>query len=131
MRIPTAFRVPTTLLLATALLPLLQGCVVVAVAAGAAGVAYVNGDLEATLEASPPRIVDASVKVLEEMEVEVQSSDKSGIDGRTVGRTALNKKVDIAVKRETDTTSKVVIRIDTFGDESLSRQILEKIRTNL
>ena len=109
----------------------LSGCVVVAVAAGAATVAYVNGDLEATVEASPPKVVEASEAALKGMEIDVTSSEKSGIDGRVVGRSALNKKVEIAVKRETDTTSKLSIRIDTFGDEALSRQIYDKIRAEL
>ena len=111
--------------------PVLSGCVVVAVAAGAATVAYVNGDLEATVEASPPRVVEASEAALKGMEIDVTSSEKSGIDGRVVGRSALNKKVEITVKRESDTTSKLSIRIDTFGDESLSRQIYDKIRAEL
>ncbi len=109
----------------------LQSCVVVAVAAGAATVAYINGDLEATVDASPPKVVEASEAALKGMEIDITSSEKSGYDGRVVGRTALNKKVEITVKRETDTTSKLAIRIDTFGDESLSRQIYDKIRAEL
>ena len=109
----------------------LEGCVVVAVGAGAAGVAYLNGDFEATLDATPPRVVDATEAALKEMEVEIQPPERSGIDGRVVGRTALNRKVEVIVKRETDATSKVWIRIDTFGDEPLSRQILEKIKAHL
>jgi hypothetical protein len=127
-------RTPKALLLASLFLAstsALQGCVVVAVAAGAATVAYINGDLEATVEASPPRVVEASEAALKGMEIEVTSSEKSGIDGRVVGRSALNKKVEITVKRESDTTSKLSIRIDTFGDEALSRQIYDKIRAEL
>jgi hypothetical protein len=128
MRIPKALLLAALILASTAAL---QGCVVVAVAAGVAGVAYVNGDLEATVEASPPKVVEASEAALKGMEIDVTSSEKSGIDGRVVGRSALNKKVEITVKRETDTTSKLSIRIDTFGDESLSRQIYDRIRAEL
>jgi hypothetical protein len=127
-------RTPKALLLAGLILAstsALEGCVVVAVAAGVAGVAYVNGDLEATVEASPTRVVEASEAALKDMEVDVKSSEKSGIDGRVVGRTATDKKVEITVKRESDTTSKLSIRIDTFGDEALSRQIYEKIKAEL
>ena len=130
MRIPRLFFHATPALIAAPLL-FLPGCILVAVAAGAAGAAYVNGDLEATLEASPEKVVHASEAALKEMDVSVQSSDATAIDGRVVGRTALNKKVEITVKRETDRTSKISIRIDTFGDESLSRQIYEKIKAKL
>lgn len=128
MRSSRALLAPAALVAAALVLP---GCVVVAVAAGAAGVAYVNGDLEATFDATPPRVVDATEAALKEMEVEIEPPERSGIDGRVVGRTALSRKVEVTVKRDTETTSKVWIRIDTFGDESLSRQILEKIRAHL
>ncbi len=102
-------------------LALLPGCLAVAVAAGAAGVAYVDGDLEAKLDATPQK----------DMNVPIKSKEATAIDGKLVGRTALEKKVEITVQRETETTSKISIRIDTFGDESLSRQILEKIKSKL
>jgi hypothetical protein len=125
---PRAILVTAVLILATAHL---SGCVLVAVGAGAAGVAYVNGEFEAVLDAGPPRVVDAAAAALEEMEVEIQPPERSALDGRVVGRTALGKKVEITVKRQTETTSKLWIRIDTFGDEDLSRQIYERIRAKL
>jgi len=112
-------------------LSLTPGCLVVALAAGVAGVAYVNGDLEAQVDASPQKVVQASVDALKEMDVRILSSDASGIDGRVLGRTALEKKVDVTVKRESDKSSKLSIRVDTFGDETLSRQILDKIKSKL
>jgi hypothetical protein len=117
--------------LTLAVLAALPGCLVGAAAAGVAAAAYVNGDLEAHLDGTPERIVQASEAALKDMAVRVVSSDASGVDGKVVGRTALDKKVEITVRRETDTTSKISIRIDTFGDEELSRQILDKIRTKL
>ena len=119
-------------LLFLAVLATTPGCLLVAVAAGATGAAYVSGDLEAKLEADPPHVVKAATSALQELEVELQGEpDATAVDGHVVGRTALQKKVDIAVKRESETTSKIWIRINTFGDEDLSRQILEKIRSKL
>ena len=117
--------------LSLALLALAPGCVVMALAAGVAGVAYVNGDLEAQLNGTPQKIVQASADALKEMGVHVLSSDSSGIDGRVLGRTAAEKKIDITVKRESDAACKISIRVDTFGDETLSRQILDKIKARL
>ncbi len=109
----------------------LPGCAVVAVAAGVASVAYVNGDLEATIDGTPQKLVQASEAALKELDIHVVSSDASGVDGRVVGRTALQKKADITIKRETDRTCRLAIRVDTFGDEALSRRILDKIRAQL
>jgi hypothetical protein len=121
--------VPSVLILAA--FSMLPACVAVAVAAGAAGIAYVNGDLEAKLVATPQRVIQASEAALKDMEVPIVSKDASAVDGKLIGRTALKKKVEITVQRETETTSKISIRIDTFGDESLSRQILAKIQAKL
>jgi len=110
----------------------LPGCLAVAAAAaGAAGVAYVNGDLEGRLEATPQEVVEASEGALEEMDIKIISVAASGIDGKVVGRTALDKKIDITVKRDDDTGSTISIRVDTFGDEALSRQIFEKTQARL
>jgi len=128
MRAYRPFVVSTSSLVFLALLP---GCLAVAVAAGAAGVAYVDGDLEAELDATPQRVIQASEAALKDMNVPIKSKEATAIDGKLVGRTALEKKVEITVQRETETTSKISIRIDTFGDESLSRQILERIKSKL
>lgn len=97
----------------------------------ASGVAFVNGDLQAVLEGSPEEIVSASLGALKELEVPIVSKETSAVDGKLVGRTALQRKIDITVRRETETASKVSIRVDTFGDEAFSRQILDKIRSKL
>ena len=112
----------------TALLP---GCIVAAAAVGAAGVAYVSGDLEARLEHSPQQVVDAAKNAFSDLEIRVVSAEASAIDGKVVGRTALERRVDLTVHRDGETASKLAIRIDTFGDEELSRQILTKIEEKL
>jgi hypothetical protein len=110
----------------------LPSCLAVAAAAvGAAGVVYVNGDLEGRLEAPPERVVEASQSTLEGMDIHIVSTASSGVDGRVVGRTALDKKVDIRVNRDGSAASKISIRVDTFGDEALSRSIFEAIEAKL
>jgi len=97
----------------------------------AGAVAYVGGDLEGRLDASPQRVVQASEAAFEEMDIRLISADATGIDGKVIGRTALDKKIEITARRDADTSCKVSIRVDTFGDEALSRQIFEKIRSKL
>jgi hypothetical protein len=119
-------------LLSVAALSALPGCILVAAAAlGAAGAAYVNGELEGRLDGSPQQVVRASERALKDMDIQIISADATGIDGKVVGRTALDKKIEISVKRDGDESSKIAIRVDTFGDESLSRQIYDKIKTKM
>ena len=110
----------------------LPGCILVGAAAvGAAGAAYMNGEFKARLDASPQKVVQASEGALKDMDIPIESSVATGVDGRVVGHTALDKKVEITVKREGDTGSKISIRVATFGDEALSRQIYEKIKSRI
>jgi CRISPR/Cas system-associated protein Csm6 len=128
-------RSSVSFLAALCLLPWLfsaSSCVVVAAgAAGAGAVYYVKGEFSATLDATPGQVVTASEKALKEMSISVLSSSSSSVDGKVSARTALDKKIAITVERESEQRSKIGIRVDAFGDEDLSRQIFEKIKSKL
>jgi hypothetical protein len=111
----------------------LSSCVAV-VAAGAAGagtVAYIQGEFSATLDADPPRVIQAAESALSDLSIHVISSSSSGVDGEVTARTATDRGIKIKVARESDQRSKIGIRVDTFGDEALSREIYDKIKAKL
>jgi len=110
----------------------LSGCLVVAAAGAAAGgVAYVSGDLEGTLSANPPQAIAAVERAVEGLGLAKVSSASTDLDGQVVARTAQDKKVTIGVKKTSDGVSSVSIRIGTFGDEAMSVQIYERIKSEL
>lgn len=109
----------------------LSGCVVAAAAGGAAGAAYVLGSLDGPMPASPEKIVEASKDVLEGSDIHVLSSDATSIDGTVVGRTALDRKIEITVKRVDDKQSQVSIRVGTFGDETVSKDLFDRIKAKV
>ena len=126
------FAKTTAVLLTLGALSGFTGCALIAGAAiGAGTAAYVGGDLEGRFEASPQKVVQASETSLKEMDIKVLSANSTEIDGKVVGRTAQDKKIEITIDRDGDAGSKVAIRVDTFGDEALSRQIYDKIQANL
>ena len=108
-----------------------SGCVLVAAGAGAAGAAYVMGELEATLPGTPQAVVQASEAVLKDMEMREITSSATGVDGKVTAKTALDKKLEVTVKRHDDKTSKISIRVGAFGDQQMSRDILERIKARL
>ena len=120
-----------TLGLALAVQTGLSGCVVVAAGAGAAGTAYVMGSLDSSVPGNPEKVVEVSESVLKETDIHVVSKDATGIDGTIVGKTALDKKIQITVKRQDEKTSAISIRVGTFGDRELSQELFEKIRARL
>jgi hypothetical protein len=108
----------------------LSSCVVGDTGAGA-GTAYSFGHLEGTLPGSPQKVVQASESVLKEQDIPIVSSGATGLDGKVVAKTALDKQIEITVKRHDETSSKISIRVGNFGDLELSRSLYEKIKAKL
>jgi len=113
-------------------LALSTGCVaVVAAGAAGAGVAWVRGALQTTLEAPLDRAFAAANAAVREMQLAKVSDRKSSVDAQVVARTALDKKIEITLKRAGDRSTQLDIRVGVFGDEALSLAVLEKIKANL
>lgn len=110
----------------------LTGCVAV-VAAGAAGtgVAWYRGRLEANLDQNIEAVFAASQKALNQLEFANISNKKSAVDAQLASRTALDKKVEITLQKDTDRSTKGMIRVGVFGDETLSMSIMDKIKAAL
>jgi hypothetical protein len=98
---------------------------------GVDGTAFSLGHLDAMVRATPKRVVEAAEAVLREKEIHVVSSAASGVDGKVIGRSALDKRIEITVERKDDETTKLSIQVGTFGDEALSREIYSMIRAKL
>lgn len=114
------------------LIPATQsGCILAAAGAAAGGVLYYKGDLEATVDGPPDKVIAAAEAVMKEMQYPVISKYGSALNGQLVARTGGDKKIVIEAESLGTSSSKVNIRIGTFGDESLSRHILDKIKAQL
>ena len=113
----------------------LPGCLLVAAGAAAggavAGTAYVMGDLEATVQATPPEVVSATRATFERMKILLVSAGATSLDGKVIGRTASDEKITITVESTGPTFSEISIRVGTFGDEEFSRRIYEEILRDL
>jgi hypothetical protein len=112
-----------------------SGCVAVAVgAAGAVGagtVAYVRGELSATLEKKYDGVTQACHRAVEDLRLAKISQRTDALTTVLVARTATDKKVTITVTKSSDTLAQVKIRVGVFGDEPLALAILEKIKSFL
>jgi hypothetical protein len=105
---------------------------VAAVGAGAAGtVAYFKGDLEAVEAASLDDVYQATEKAVEEMELFVISKKKDSLGATFALRDAADKKITIKLTAATEGTTKISIRIGTFGSEAKSQAVYEKIKNNI
>lgn len=124
---------PYRVLLCSALAALLlSGCALALVGGGAAAavgvIAYRNGDLSVMDDVAFPNAYTAVHKAVGDLEFTLVSEKRDALEGEVVARAADSTKVRIRLKRMNEKTTKLMIRFGTFGDESKSRQVLEKIR---
>jgi hypothetical protein len=121
--------------LAVALLVFCNGCALLVVggaaAAGAGAVYYVDGELKDTESASLDAVHAATLAGLRNMQYAIVSDAKDINDAKILARTATDTKIQIQLAKQSPSVTEIRIRVGTFGDESLSRQILDKIKAHL
>ena len=111
----------------------LSGCAAVVIG-GAAGVgtyAYIRGELKTAENATLDRAWSASQAAMEDLQFKITTRQKDAIEGLLIARTAADKKIEINLKKLSDSTTEIRIRVGTFGDEDLSRLIIQKIEKRL
>jgi hypothetical protein len=120
--------------LMAAALPFGSGCALFlvggAAAAGAGTVAYVNGELEETEGVAYDTAYDATLAAMNDMQYAVVDKSKAGVEAKILARTSGDKKIQITLNKQSASVTEIHIRVGTFGDESLSRQILDKIKSH-
>jgi hypothetical protein len=110
------------------------GCLVVAAGAGAAGtVAYMRGDLETEEPYKLDVVYAATREATKQLELSVLEgkTEKDALSAIIVARDAADKRVTIHLKARTEQTTGISIRIGTFGDQTKSQMIYNRIKENL
>jgi hypothetical protein len=106
------------------------GCaaLVVGGAAGAGAVAYVRGELKSLEDVTVAQAWVAAKQAMSDLEFSVTSEEKDAFNGQLIARGASDKKITVNLARKSDVVTEVRIRVGTFGDEAMSRKILETIK---
>lgn len=107
------------------------GCLVVAAGAGAAGtVAYLRGDLEMEEAYNLETVYTATREAMEQLELPVLEgrTEKDALSATIVARDASDKRVTIKLKALSERMTTLSIRIGTFGDQTKSQMIYNRIR---
>ena len=122
-----------TLVLA-AVAALSNGCLLFVAAAGAgAGVgtyAYVSGELQATETVTLDKAWDASQAAMKDLSYSITEKQKDALQAKLVARGAGDKRVEVKLEKKSETVTQIGIRVGTFGDETLSRQILATMKSH-
>jgi len=106
------------------------------VAGGAAAVYYVKGDLEYDLDNDIDRVYRASIRVMDDRDYPVTESDVGDAKGRIeasmpAGGGEKEHNLTINMERKDEYLTHISIRVGVFGDEALSRAILDDIKSRL
>jgi len=114
----------------------LNGCAAVilgaagaGVGAGAGTIAYIKGELKATEEVTLNNAWNAALATMKELEFVIIKDEKDSFEGNIEAYRVTNKKVKIKLLRKTENITEIKIRVGTFGDETLSRVILGKMKS--
>jgi hypothetical protein len=108
------------------------GCFALAAGVGAgAAVAYVRGDLDTTLSANFDRSVRAAQKAMTDLKFAKISEAHDAIQAVLTYRDARDRKIEVFVARETEVSTRLKIRVGTFGEEGLQQEILGRVKSNL
>jgi Protein of unknown function (DUF3568) len=117
---------------AIAFLIFTSGCAAVLVGGAAgAGVAYSMGQLK-SVESAPLEKVYGAVQVAErKLQFDEVDSHKDALEGLVEMKMASDRTVTVKLKRLAESSTEIRIRVGTFGDEAVSRQVLEAIHAAL
>jgi len=102
-----------------------------AAAAGAGTYYYIKGDLKRTYEAPMDKTWEATIKSVEELKLTVESEKHDALSGVIKGKMADEKGFEINLKRLSENSTEVGVRIGTFGDRTKSEAIHDKINSKL
>jgi hypothetical protein len=96
--------------------------------AGAGMVAYAKGELSATEEASFPQVWAAAQVAMDDLDLTIVSRQKGEVSAKLVARGADNRRVTVSLERLVGDLTEIRVRVGIFGEESVSRLVLDKIR---
>ncbi len=99
--------------------------------AGAGMVAYTRGELTAAEGADLDRVWAAAQGAMDDLDFVIQSRLTTAGSAKLIARGAGSRRVTVTVERRVGNLTEISVRVGYFGDEPLSRLILQKIRRRL
>lgn len=118
------------LLLVAVLMLALCGCGRPALIGTEAAV-YSRGALYAVYDKDLNSVYEASVKALEQLEIDVAEKNKDVFYAKVVGKVADGKTITIRMEPAADKVTELRINASTLGNEERSRAVYAKIQQNL
>jgi len=118
------------------LMLVLAGTLVVPVICGCSstnqpGSQYTLGTLSENVDSTPDKVTTAAAKAAEDLKLQEIQSNGTKVDGKVTARTADDKAVTITIAQAGDNVSKVDIQVGATGDQAVSSQLMDGIKSHL
>jgi hypothetical protein len=89
------------------------------------------GAYSTMIDSSPDKVTDAAQKAAEDLKLTDIAAQGTKIDGQVTARNAQGDDVSINIEQAGDNVSKVTIRVGAAGDEAVSKQLVDRIKSHL
>jgi hypothetical protein len=100
-------------------------------AAAGTGVAYMRGDQQANVQATPSQIILAAKATMKDMGMKWIQGSSTSQDGLATCQTADETTIRVIAHSQGDGITSLAVRVGTFGDQDMSRAILDGIMNRL
>jgi hypothetical protein len=110
----------------------LAGCIplIVGAAAGAGGIAYVQGTLEKNFDKPVAKLQRAATAGLKDIGAIVTHEEADQHAGK-IKAEFMEKEITIDIEALTEKASKIKIRVGVFGDEAISQTVLNAVTNRI
>jgi hypothetical protein len=89
------------------------------------------GVYSTNVDASPDKVTTAAQKAADDLKLTDIVGNGTKVDGKVTAKDAQGDVVTIDIVQAGDSVSKVTIHVGTTGDEALSKQLVDKIKSHL
>jgi|ERR1700722_22265 len=95
------------------------------------GAQEVMGSYTTMIDSSPDKVTNAAQKAAEDLKLADITAQGTKIDGQVTAHDAHGDDVSINIQQAGENVSKVVIRVGATGDEAVSKQLVDRIKSHL
>ncbi len=121
--------------IATLILSILSLGAVISIQAGCStdqpGATNTLGFYTTNINSTPDKVTTAAYKACEDLKLSDINSSGSKVDGKVTAKTSQGTDVTIDIAQAGDSVSKVTIHVGATGDDSVSKQLVDRINSHL
>jgi hypothetical protein len=95
------------------------------------GAHYTLGAYSTNVDSTPDKVTAAAAKAADDLQLLNIASSGTKVDGTVSAQNANGDKIVITIAQSGDNVSSVSIRVGTTGDEAVSKELVDHIKSHL